>query len=205
MTFPVALKILHIGYSTGFNIVILPLTVLRSNQLSKLNSLSALSQPCAITWKNLMANPALITKLMASPTLTSIQFILVTPEATEQQQFKIFFNTLLSLKRINRVVIDECHNVITSGFRSSYSNLAWMLQAPVLLLSATIPAKTKMLEQLKERLSLDQIEIFRTPVVVRKELSYAIKSLNNFSISLSRAPNGLKTSPKCFSLNFTSF
>lgn len=112
---------------------------------------------------------------LAKNTLISIQFIFVTPEATDTQKFRIFFQNLVALKKVTRIVFDEAHNIIHADYRPQYCKMGWMTEKiPVTLLSATIPQDPKFVEDIKKAIFPDGSEsllIKRTDVVCRPELS----------------------------------
>lgn len=128
--YPVVSSLHHLGYTTGFTFVVSPLTSLRNSQVSLLLCLDqALPQPSAIAWQDLDRNYQLLQQCYATPCVTSIQFIFITPEAVEERNFKEFYKSLIELKRVARIVVDECHNVITARiFRKAYANLSISLE-----------------------------------------------------------------------------
>jgi ATP-dependent DNA helicase RecQ len=166
--FPVIERLIHHHKTEGFTFVITPLISLKNSQIIKFGKLN-LPQPIAVEWKDLSSTT--ISKLFAPGCITSIQFIYLTPEATEDIKFRIFFKNLVGMEKVTRIVIDEAHNVVHSHYRPSYRSMEWMLKTvPVTMLSATIPQDEKFIGDLNSALGFESL-LVRSPVICRPELS----------------------------------
>lgn len=192
--YPVVASLHHRGFTAGFTFVVSPLTSLRNSQVSRLLSMDeALPQPSAIVWQDLNRSYQLLQQCYATPCVTSIQFIFVTPEAVEERNFKEFYKSLIELKRVDRIVVDEVHNVITAKiFRKAYGNLSYLwndLHIPVTLLTATMPQNME--ADLKKSLKLgnSNLAIIRAQTVSRRELSFAVKKCKDGDDSLKACVN----------------
>lgn len=110
--FPIILQIQHFNYTGGFTLVISPFLSLKQSQITKFLELPGLPQPCAIDWQDLLHNTWIMNQVLATPCVTSVQFIFLTPEAAESRPFQKFFATLSALERVNSIVVDEAHNFL---------------------------------------------------------------------------------------------
>jgi superfamily II DNA helicase RecQ len=194
--YPVVSSLHHHGFTKGFTFVVSPLTSLRNSQVARLLSMDhALPQPSAVVWQDLNRNYQLLQQCYATPCVTSIQFIFVTPEAVQERKFKDFYKSLIALRRVDRVVVDEVHNVITSRlFRKSYLNLSYLwneFKIPVTLLTATMPQNME--ADLKKTLKLESSKLItiRSQTVSRPEISFAVKKCKDSSDSLKACVNML--------------
>lgn len=169
MSFPVIHSLIHEGCIPGITIIVTPLLSLKYSIMKSFASIH-LVQPVVVAWDDILANPQLNHQLLNKQCVTSVMFVILTPEATQGEKFRRFFRTLVELERIYQVVIDEAHHLITSKFRSAFSDMKWMFdyETRLLLLSASLSSEMQPL------LNLSKLDCIRFPTIVRKEISFGV-------------------------------
>ncbi|KAI9034797.1 DEAD/DEAH box helicase [Aspergillus affinis] len=109
----------------GTTIVVVPLVALRQDMMSRCR---ALSIPC-VAWES-----------RRPPDEATI--VLVTPESAVTDDFQTFINRLRQIRRLDRIVIDECHTVLNNqrDFRPELRQLGQLNYArtQIVLLTATL-------------------------------------------------------------------
>lgn len=112
----------------GVTIVVLPLLSLLQNQLARaqaLNIVAAIFNP---------RNPP-----------ESAQLVFTTPETSLTSDFQTFLNRLQQFKRLDRIVIDECHVILNRSqtFRKNLRRLGDLVgkKTQIILLTATLPPR----------------------------------------------------------------
>jgi superfamily II DNA or RNA helicase len=109
---------------SGCTVLILPLVALRTDMVRRLQE----SSVDYVVWTPDCVGDA--------------RLVLVTVEAAGSSSFVAYAQRLLSQQRLDRLVFDECHLIITSAeYRSSMARLRVLceLPVPVVFLSATLP------------------------------------------------------------------
>jgi superfamily II DNA helicase RecQ len=110
--------------------------------------------------------------------------VLVTPESAVGKEFGTFLNRMRTMRRLDRIVIDECHIVLNDGldFRKYMQQLGRLMtaEAQMVLLTATLPP-TKV-KELQRRMGWveGQGEIFRAQTV-RKNVRYRVEDAGRYS------------------------
>jgi len=129
LTAPVLNDVVHHRAVQGVTIVVSPLVSLRNSQVGYLLQLKCFVQPCAMLWQDLRNTPTEMRELLVMPvSQAKCIFLFVTPEACLEESFKDFYASLVVLNRVARIVIDECHNIVTGGlFRQAYSQLSKLI------------------------------------------------------------------------------
>ena len=112
----------------GVTIVILPLLSLLQSQLARARALNI---------------SATIFDSRNPP--DSVQLVFTTPESSITSDFQNFLSRLEQFKRLDRIVIDECHEILnsTNTFRKNIRRLGELLEkkTQIILLTATLPPK----------------------------------------------------------------
>lgn len=102
------------------------------------------------------------------PKVTSI--VLVTPEGACSPAFQRFLNRLHASHQLDRIVIDECHTVLSSNsvFRKKVQLLPQLLRvgAQMVLLTATLPPHLE--GEVLQKLGLAQADVIRCRGVTRR-------------------------------------
>ncbi|KAL2835637.1 P-loop containing nucleoside triphosphate hydrolase protein [Aspergillus pseudodeflectus] len=91
--------------------------------------------------------------------------VLVTPEAAVTGDFQSFINRLVMMRRLDRVVVDECH-IIMNGqkdFRPQMAQLGRLVRArcPMVYLTATLPPQMEGEFSRRIHYPRDQIYVYR--------------------------------------------
>ena len=77
----------------------------------------------------------------------SVQLVFTTPESSITSDFQNFLHRLKQYKRLNRIIIDECHEVLnsTQTFRKNIRRLDKLIEkrTQIILLTATLPPRYK--------------------------------------------------------------
>jgi hypothetical protein len=110
----------------GTTVVVVPLVALRADMQRRCQQLGIL----CVAWES-----------RRPPDAASI--VLVTPESAVSPDFQTFLNRLRWMRRLDRIVIDECHVVLNSqrDFRPQMAQLGKLVQArtQMVWLTATLP------------------------------------------------------------------
>ncbi|KAA8645213.1 uncharacterized protein ATNIH1004_009430 [Aspergillus tanneri] len=91
--------------------------------------------------------------------------VLVTPESAVQEDFQTFINRLQQTRRLDRIVIDECHVILNNqrDFRPELRQLGRLNHArtQMVLLTATLPPRLEAKLFRRMEYSREQVHIFR--------------------------------------------
>ncbi|CEN60840.1 hypothetical protein ASPCAL03272 [Aspergillus calidoustus] len=110
----------------GTTIVVVPLISLRQDMARRCQQLGVLC--VAWDWQRPPDEAAIV---------------LVTPESAVTSDFQSFINQLVMMRRLDRVVVDECHIIMNAqkDFRPQMAQLGRLVRArcPMVYLTATLP------------------------------------------------------------------
>ncbi|CEL10294.1 hypothetical protein ASPCAL13415 [Aspergillus calidoustus] len=91
--------------------------------------------------------------------------MLVTPESAVTSNFQTFINQLVIMRRLDHVVVDECHIIMNAqkDFRPQMAKLGWLVRArcPMVYLTATLPPQLEGEFSRRIHYPRDQIYIYR--------------------------------------------
>jgi superfamily II DNA helicase RecQ len=160
MQMPLLFSLRHYNAVAGISIIVTPLIALRTSQMMQLQANRAFPQSCTMVWQDLKKNYQTQREMLSLPVsgCKACLFLFVTPEAVEETAFKVFYSQLQGVGRVERVFVDEAHNIVVAGetYRPAYKKLARNLNLllkdspdnnggagsiPFTLLSATIPER----------------------------------------------------------------
>jgi superfamily II DNA helicase RecQ len=108
------------------------------------------------------------------------ELVLATPEAAVLTLFRQFVGRVHAAGRLDRLVIDECHTIITNQqFRPAFSYLDIYVEQRVqlVLLTATLPPILEIELLQRMRLDPDKTHVFRTPTR-RTRQRFSVKHIN---------------------------
>lgn len=103
--------------------------------------------------------------------------VLVTPESAMEARFQTFLNEMRLMRRLDRIVIDECHIMVSqeAEFRPVMQELGRLQrhQVPMMMLTATLPPTEE--GQLWQQLDCTRAEVtmFRAPTT-RRNVQYRV-------------------------------
>jgi hypothetical protein len=147
--------------SGGTTVVIIPLIGLRYDMLRRCDELGI----SCVEWVGGRSPP------------DAASIVLITPEAALDGDGSTFINRLRQTRRLDRIVIDECHVVLNteSKFRPKLRMLGELarVETQMVLLTATLPPCKE--ELLWKRMSwrADEVKMFRMPTA-RKNIRYKV-------------------------------
>ena len=108
--------------------------------------------------------------------------ILVTPESAVGGAFGTFLNRMRMMRRLDRIVIDECHIILNNGldFRKYMQELGRLMivETQMVLLTATLPPTKE--AELKRRMGWVKMRVIRAPTV-RKNIRYSVVDAGRYS------------------------
>jgi len=110
--------------------------------------------------------------------------ILVTPESAVRGPFRTFLNRMRMMRRLDRIIIDECHIILNDGldFRKYMQQLGQLMTAEtqMVLLTATLPPTKE--AELRRRMGWGEgkVDVFRAPTV-RKNVRYRVMDAGRYS------------------------
>jgi superfamily II DNA helicase RecQ len=152
--------------SGGTTVVIVPLIALRFDMQRRCH---ALGISCA-EWEGGRSPP------------DAASIVLMTPESALGEDGSTFINRLKQTRRLDRIVIDECHAILNteSRFRPKLRKLGELarVETQMILLTATLPPCKE--ELLWKRMSwrADEVKMFRMPTA-RKNICYTVARPGN--------------------------
>jgi superfamily II DNA helicase RecQ len=152
--------------SGGTTVVIVPLIALRYDMQRRCH---ALGISCA-EWESGRWPP------------DAASIVLMTPESALGDDGSTFINRLKQTRRLDRIVIDECHVILNteSRFRPKLRRLGELarVETQMVLLTATLPPCKE--EMLWKRMSwtADEVKMFRMPTA-RKNIRYTVVKPGN--------------------------
>jgi superfamily II DNA helicase RecQ len=128
----------------GMTVVVVPLVVLRADMQRRCQQLGIL----CVAWES-----------RRPPDAASI--VLVTPESAVSPDFQTFLNRLRWMRRLDRIVIDECHVVLNSqcDFRPQMAQLGKLVQARTQMVWLTAMLPPSMEDELCRRMKHDQTAV----------------------------------------------
>ena len=165
---------------SGVTVVVVPLVALKVDVLRRCNEQHALT---AAEW-----HPG-----AAALAGDSVKVLVASVETAASQPFRNHMHILQKEGRLERIVLDECHLVLTSShYRSGMMHLKRLMPvgANMLLLTATLPPSWEM--ELQTALLMDNLKIFRLPTG-RRELVYRLERVGSTSASLSTTSTTITT------------
>ena len=110
--------------------------------------------------------------------------ILVTPESAVRGPFRTFLNRMRMMRRLDRIIIDECHIILNDGldFRKYMQQLGQLMiaETQMVLLTATLPPTKE--AELRRRMGWGEgkVDVFRAPTV-RKNVRYRVMDAGRYS------------------------
>jgi superfamily II DNA helicase RecQ len=144
----------------GTTVVVVPLIALRSNMKRRCDKFGIV---CA-EWES--GQPP-----------DGAAIVLVTPESAVGKPFGTFLNRMRTMRRLDRIVIDECHIVLNDGldFRKYMQQLGQLMTAEsqMILLTATLPPTKEAELQRRMGWAEREMKIFRAPTV-RRNVRYRV-------------------------------
>jgi superfamily II DNA helicase RecQ len=151
----------------GTTVVVVPLIALRGDMKRRCDRLGIV---CA-EWKRTQ-----------QPDGAAI--VLVTPESAVGKEFGTYLNRMRTMRRLDRIVIDECHIILNDGldFRKYMQQLGQLMTAEtqMVLLTATLPPTKEVELRQKMGWTEGQMKIFRAPTV-RKNIQYQVLDAGRYS------------------------
>jgi superfamily II DNA or RNA helicase len=141
----------------GLTVVVLPLVALREDMQRRCDELGI--RCAAWDWRRPPEDATIV---------------LVTPESAVTASFGAFLSRAQVTKRLDRIVIDECHVVLDAGFRPALQRLDELtgVGVPMLLLTATLPPTVE--GRLREAMGWESDpRLIRRPTV-RRNLRYSV-------------------------------
>jgi RecQ family ATP-dependent DNA helicase len=103
--------------------------------------------------------------------------VLVTPESAMGEEFGTYLNRMRTMRRLDRIVIDECHIILNDGldFRKYMQQLGRLMTAEtqMVLLTATLPPTKEVELQRRMGWTEGQMKMFRAPTV-RRNIRYRV-------------------------------
>jgi superfamily II DNA/RNA helicase len=145
----------------GTTIVIVPLTALRQDMQRRCDVLGI---SCA-AWEDSRSPP------------DAASIVLMTPEAALGEEGSTFINRLKCTRRLDRIVIDECHVILNmeSRFRPKLRELGELARAEtqMILLTATLPPCKEDILWKRMSWKADEVKMFRMPTA-RKNIRYSV-------------------------------
>ncbi|KAI7870892.1 P-loop containing nucleoside triphosphate hydrolase protein [Mucor mucedo] len=142
-------------------VVVMPLVVLTADMMKRCREVGLKFD----TWRG-------------GETLTAISILFVAVEHCCSTELQGFLARLHSLKRLARIVIDECHLCLTwSDFRPAMLDtfLFRKLPVPLVLLSATVPPSW---EKTIESLYQIDFQVIRSSSTIRPNIAYSVVQSN---------------------------
>ena len=147
--------------SGGTTVVLVPLIALRYDMQRRCH---ALGISCA-EWEGGRSPP------------DAASIVLMTPESALGDDGSTFINRLKQTRRLDRIVIDECHVILNaeSGFRPKLRKLGELarVETQMILLTATLPPCKEGLLWKRMSWTADEVKMFRMPTA-RKNIRYAV-------------------------------
>jgi superfamily II DNA helicase RecQ len=145
----------------GLTVVVVPLVALREDMQRRCNDLNI--KCAAWDWRRPPEDATIV---------------LVTPESAVTTSFEAFLGRAQVTKRLDRIVIDECHVVLETRFRPALQKLDEMTGAgvPMLLLTATLPPT--MQGRLWEAMGWQSDPKLFRQSTVRRNLRYSVVECN---------------------------
>ncbi len=177
---PIVYRIIHFNAIEGLTVLFTPLRSLRDAQVVAINNNVYFVEPLIIKWADFRNSEHRMQYLQMPTAAPRVCLVVATPEAAGDPEFMQFVKTLISLGRLERFVVDEAHNFVTSAnFRPSYARLMQALitmeQIPLTLLSATWPPQdARFAEVSTALLGPRSARIIRQPVMARQNISYTV-------------------------------
>jgi superfamily II DNA helicase RecQ len=148
----------------GLTVVVVPLDGLRTNMMWRCQQMGI---KC-VAWS-------------ARQPADAASIVLVTPERAVSEEFGTFLNRMKMSKRLDRVVIDECHVMFNQGlgFRKQLQQMGKLMIAEVqmVLLSATLPPSRK--EELWEKMGWVEEPLMFRDQTVRKNIRYQVMDVKS--------------------------
>src|SRR5579871_5449988 len=153
--------------SGGTTVVVVPLVALRGDMKRRCDKFGI---EC-VEWER-----------MRQPDGAAI--VLVTPESAVGEEFGTFLNRMRTMKRLDRIVIDECHVILNDklDFRKYLQQLGRLMMAKtqMILLTATLPPTKEVELQSRMGWAEGEMKIFRAPTV-RKNVRYGVMNGGRYS------------------------
>ena len=151
-----------VAVADGVTVVIVPLIALREDIRRRCETLGI---PYA-TWDS--SRPS-----------ESARIVLVTPEAAEGKAFRTFLGRQRALGQLDRIVVDECHNILdaTDEFRPCFFALKDLVQmrTQLVYLTATLPPDEVHAFCSRTGLHMDDLHVIRDSTS-RPNLQYSVVS-----------------------------
>jgi superfamily II DNA or RNA helicase len=143
----------------GVTVVVVPLTTLRQDMKERCDQLRI----SCVEWNSRRPEEASI--------------VLVTPESAISKTFQSFVMRLKGRNRLDRIVVDECHVVLSSknGFRPKLQRLGelFITATQFVLLTATLPPQEEHRFWEIMRIPAGEVVMFRSPTS-RKNIRYQV-------------------------------
>jgi RecQ family ATP-dependent DNA helicase len=151
----------------GTTVVVVPLIALRSDMKKRCDKFGIV---CAEWGRTQQPDGAAI--------------VLVTPESAVSKEFGTYLNRMRTMRRLDRIVIDECHIILNDGldFRKYMQRLGQLMTAEtqMILLTATLPPTKEAELQRRMGWAEGQMKIFRAPTV-RTNIKYRVLDAGRYS------------------------
>jgi RecQ family ATP-dependent DNA helicase len=151
----------------GTTVVVVPLIALRSDMKRRCDKFGIMC-----------------TEWMRTRQPDGASIVLVTPESAMGAEFGTYLNRMRTMRRLDRIVIDECHIILNNGldFRKYMQQLGQLMTAEtqMVLLTATLPPTKEVELQQRMGWGEGQMKIFRAPTV-RKNIRYEVVNTGRYS------------------------